>query len=124
MNKLLLLIITSIFFSCSKPNKYHREMPYPESDLITSFEWTSEPHKYPGTGSDMHWWTWGIDSALYVLDDDGANFGGPSNYAHLLKATGTPPNHKVETVNDFMDIPFRKMLPKKLIRRYVNGIKY
>jgi hypothetical protein len=33
----------------------------------------------------MHWWTWGIDDAIYVLDDDGKNFGGPINYAHVLK---------------------------------------
>lgn len=118
----LLPALVSILFSCNKPTQYHRGMPYPDSDFIQSFEWTAEPHKYPGTGSDMHWWTWGADSALYVIDDDGANFGGPSNYAHLLKATGIPPNHKVETVTDFMDIPFRKMLPKKLVRRYVNGI--
>jgi hypothetical protein len=103
--------------------KYHRKMPYPESDLIASFEWSSEPYKYPGTGSDMHWWTWGIDDAVYVLDDDGKNFGGPINYAHVLKVTGIPPDHKVETVTDFMEIPFRKMMPAdKLLSRYVDGI--
>jgi hypothetical protein len=71
----------------------------------------------------MHWWTWGIDDAIYVLDDDGKNFGGPMNYAHVLKVTGIPPDHKVETVTDFMEIPFRKMMPKdKLLSRYVDGI--
>jgi hypothetical protein len=97
--------------------------PYPASDLIESFRWTSEATRYPGSGSDMHWWTWGIDDAIYVLDDDGKNFGGPINYAHVLKVTGIPPKHKVETVTDFMEIPFRKMKPKdKLLSRYVDGI--
>jgi hypothetical protein len=126
--KFLLLSVTIlIIIACSTTRKtagkYHRKMPYPESDFIGSFRWVSEPYKYPGTGSDMHWWTWGIDDAIYVLDDDGKNFGGPMNYAHVLKVTGTPPNHKVETVTDFMEIPFRKMMPKdKMLSRYVDGI--
>jgi hypothetical protein len=70
----------------------------------------------------MHWWTWGIDSSIYVIDDDGANFGGPGWYAHLLKSTGIPPNHKVETVNDFQFYNFRNNLPDKLVRRYVCGV--
>jgi hypothetical protein len=71
----------------------------------------------------MHWWTWGIDDAVYVLDDDGKNFGGPINYAHVLRVTGIPPDHTVETVTDFMEIPFRKMMPKdKMLSRYVDGI--
>ncbi len=124
---LFLLIPIMLITACVQTNndksKYHRKMPYPESDLIASFEWTSEPYKYPGTGSDMHWWTWGIDDAIYVLDDDGKNFGGPINYAHVLKVTGIPPEHKVETVTDFMEIPFRKMMPaNKLLSRYVDGI--
>ncbi len=115
-----------IFMACTcctteSSNLYHRNIAYPKSELIVKFEWISEAYKYPGTGSDMHWWTIGIDNALYVVDDDGSNFGGPENYAHLLKITGTPPNHRVETVNDFIDIPFRKMLPSPLLRRYVNG---
>jgi hypothetical protein len=116
------LFLTTCVQKIDKP-KYHRKMPYPESDLIASFEWSSEPYKYPGTGSDMHWWTWGIDDAVYVLDDDGKNFGGPINYAHVLKVKGIPPDHKVETVTDFMEIPFRKMKPAdKLLSRYVDGI--
>jgi hypothetical protein len=116
------LFLTTCVQKIDKP-KYHRKMPYPESDLIASFEWSSEPYKYPGTGSDMHWWTWGIDDAVYVLDDDGKNFGGPINYAHVLKVTGIPPDHKVETVTDFMEILFRKMMPAdKLLSRYVDGI--
>jgi hypothetical protein len=70
----------------------------------------------------MHWWTWGIDGATYVVDDDGANFGGPGWYAHVLKSTGVPPNHKVSTVTDFQFYDFRKNLPPgKLVRRYVAG---
>ena len=100
-----------------------RNTGYPKSDLIDSFKWSSEPYKYPGTGSDMHWWTWGIDDAIYVLDDDGKNFGGPIKYAHVLKVTGTPPDHRIETVTDFKEIPFRKMVPKdKMLNRYVDGI--
>src|SRR5688500_13299939 len=122
-----LLLSSALLMSCdqtkSDAKKYHRKMPYAESDLISSFTWTSEPFRYPGTGSDMHWWTWGIDNAIYVLDDDGKNFGGPINYAHLLKITGIPPHHKVETVTDFVEIPLRKMMPKdKLLNRYVDGI--
>jgi hypothetical protein len=107
---LILPLLTVISYREPKKDttKYHREIPYPKSDLIDSFEWTSDPYRYPGSGSDMHWWTWGIDDAVYVLDDDGKNFGGPINYAHVLKVTGIPPNHKVETVTDFMEYLFVK----------------
>lgn len=115
------LMVSETGFAQQSTLAYHRKIAYPESDLIARFEWTGEPYKYPGTGSDMHWWTLGIDKALYVVDDDGSNFGGPGNYAHLLKVTGIPPNHRVETVTDFIEIPFRKMLPNPLFRRYVNG---
>lgn len=101
---------------------FHREIPYPHSKLIKQLVWESEPARYEGTGSDMHWWTWGIDGYLYVIDDDGRNFDGPAWYAHLLRSTGTPPNHKVETVNDFQFYDFRKKLPDKLVRRYVCGV--
>ena len=101
--KVLTLFV--VFFSACSTRKatvtLHREIAYPQSKLIKRLVWESEPSKYPGSGTDMHWWTWGIDSSIYVIDDDGANFGGPGWYAHLLKATGVPPNHKVETVNDF-----------------------
>jgi hypothetical protein len=100
----------------------HRPISYPQSKLIKGLVWESGPSKYPGSGTDMHWWTWGIDSSIYVVDDDGANFGGPGWYAHVLKSTGIPPNHKVETVTDFQFYNFRKNLPDKLVRRYVCGI--
>jgi hypothetical protein len=53
----------------------NREIKYPQSKLIKRLVWESEPSRYPGSGTDMHWWTWGIDSSIYVIDDDGANFG-------------------------------------------------
>ena len=119
---ILSLLFSSInLFAQQNQIKYHRQLNYPKSDFIAKFEWTSPPATYPGTGSDMHWWTIAPDNSLYVLDDDGSNFNGPGNYAHLLRVTGVPPNHKVETITDFMEIPFRKMLPNPLIRRYVNG---
>ena len=100
----------------------HRKISYPLSKLIKELVWESEPSKYPGSGTDMHWWTWGIDSSVYVIDDDGANFGGPGWYAHLLRSKGVPPNHTVETVTDFQFYDFRGNLPDKLVRRYVCGI--
>jgi len=116
---LILIGVLLVFFSYTQTPKseYHRQMPYPESDLIEKFEWTSEPSKFSGTASDMHWWTWGIDDAIYTLDDDGDNFGGRYWYAHILKVTGTPPNHKVETLTDFDGYDFRKTIPKKLLLR-------
>ncbi len=126
MNRVNVLIASTFMLlsACSskKQLNYHREIKYPESKLIEKIEWTAAPSKYPGTGSDMHWWTIGKDSAVYIIDDDGSNFGGPDTYAHVLKITGVPPKHKVETVTDFTEIPFRKMLPTPLIRRYVDGI--
>mgnify|MGYP002777677689 CR=1 FL=1 len=119
------LVLIGLFGNFSAPDhdlKLHRPLPYPRSQLIRGLEWTGSPHKYPGTGSDMHWFTWGIDDAIYIVDDDGANFGGPANYAHLLKITGIPPRHRVETVTDFMEYDFRAHIPRKLLRRYVDGI--
>lgn len=114
-----------LFNACSpkeKISKLHREIPYPKSELIKSLIWESQPSRYPGSGTDMHWWTWGIDSSVYVIDDDGANFGGPGWYAHLLRSKGVPPHHEVKTVNDFQFYDFRGNLPDKLVRRYVCGV--
>src|SRR4028118_66942 len=121
----LVMPLALFFTACSaKMNtlSLHRKISYPQSKLIKRLVWEGEPSKYPGTGTDMHWWTWGIDSSLYVIDDDGANFGGPGWYAHLLKSKGVPPNHRVETVNDFQFYDFRANLPDKLVRRYVCGV--
>ncbi len=113
-----------LFAACSQKKlalDLHRTIPYPQSKFIKRLVWESEPSKYPGTGTDMHWWTWGIDGKTYFADDDGANFGGPGWYAHVLSSTGVPPNHKVETVTDFQFYDFRANLPDKLVRRYVCG---
>ncbi len=127
MNKTKSLILLFCLLHClaiaqQTKKHYHRPLPYPESDLIDTLIWTDKPYRYPGTGSDMHWWTWGKDNNIYVLDDDGANFGGPINYAHVLKITGVPPNHKVSTVTDFTGYDFRKNIPSTLVQRYVDGI--
>ncbi|MEJ7587171.1 MAG: DUF4185 domain-containing protein [Ferruginibacter sp.] len=124
MAKIAMLLM--LFFTACSPKintlTLHRKISYPESKLIKRLVWESEPSRYPGSGTDMHWWTLGIDSNLYLIDDDGANFGGPGWYAHLLKASGVPPGHKVETVNDFQSYDFRANLPDKLVRRYVCGV--
>ncbi len=120
-----LLAGSCFVLSCSKKQEFkyfHREIPYPKSTYIKSFSFTSGPYRYPGTGSDMHWWTWGIDGNIYVIDDDGRNFDEPDWYAHLLKATGTPPEHIVEQVNNFQFYDFRKHIPNDYMRRYVCGI--
>jgi hypothetical protein len=121
----LSVLLVFLILGCVPQNsalEFHREIPYPQSTLIKELVWESEPSRYEGTGSDMHWWTWGIDNNLYVIDDDGQNFDGPGWYAHLLKVKGSPPNHQVETVNDFQFYDFRKNLPDKLVRRYVCGV--
>lgn len=75
-----------------------RPLPYPAHPDFGSFRWTSEPHKYPGTGSDMHWWAWRSDGALIVVDEDGRNFDGPWCFGHVLEVTGAPPNHTVREI--------------------------
>lgn len=124
MSNYLKLLIVVLFFQSSSAiaQKYHRKMPYSKSKLIKKLEWSSEPYKYPGTASDMHWWTWGIDDSIYTLEDDGDNFGGPYWYAHILKVDGIPPNHTVKTVTDFEGYDFRDKLPKQLLLRYVCGL--
>lgn len=119
-----LLVFLGLAQSCAPRDELalHRNIAYPRSELIRKFEWTAEPSKYPGTGSDMHWWTWGIDSNVYVVDDDGQNFRGPSWYAHLLRVTGVPPHHQVSTVTDFSFYDFRLHIPNDFMRRYVCGI--
>ena len=114
--------VTTKNVSKFKKNVFYRKLPYPQSKFISKLVWTSEPYRYPGSGSDMHWWTWGIDDAIYTVDDDGKNFGGKDWYAHVLKITGIPPNHKVATATDFEGYDFRATIPKKLLRRYVCGI--
>src|SRR5688572_21620861 len=68
-------LMFAIYIACgSSPaaEQPHRPIPYPRSAVIERLVWESRPSRYPGSGSDMHWWTWGIDGATYVVDDDGA----------------------------------------------------
>ncbi len=118
----LFIVFDIVCVSCNRTQTvFYRELPYSQSEFIEKLEWTSEPYRYPGSGSDMHWWTWGIDDAIYTVDDDGVNFGGTDWYAHVLKVSGIPPNHQVSTATDFDSIDFRAMIPDKLLRRYVCG---
>ena len=94
-----------------------RVLMYPRSTLIERLEWTGPAHKLPGTGSDMHWHAWGADGALYVVDDDGVNFGGPRSFAHLLKVEGRPPSQQARVVSRFPGIQ-RYSMRRHL---YVNG---
>jgi hypothetical protein len=94
-----------------------RDILYPRSKLISRFEFTGPPHRYPDSGSDMHWHAWGDDNALYVVDDDGHNFGGPWSFCHLLRCTGIPPGHQVEVVSRFPDL--RRYSMRRHL--YVNG---
>ncbi len=100
----------------TKPN---RTLPYPRSKVITGLEWLAPAAKYPGTGTDMHWHAWGADDALYFADDDGANFGNPWNFAHLLKATGDPPDFHLEELHAF---PQLGRPANDKYRRYVDGV--
>jgi hypothetical protein len=125
INKINFLILFFFVLACKiqESKMYlHREIQYPQSRYIKSLTFKSEPYRYPGTGSDMHWWTWGVDGSTYVIDDDGSNFGESSWYAHLLKTTGIPPHHKVEQINNFQFYDFRKHIPNDFMRRYVCGI--
>ncbi len=101
-----------------------RKLPYPPSEILSGLEWLDEPMKYPGTASDMHWWTWGADDALYVIDDDGFNFAGEKSFSHLLRVTGIPPDHKVESIRTFEGLGIRSHMrnerPDKTLR-YVAG---
>lgn len=94
-----------------------RRPPYRASEILAGIEWTGPPYKYPGTHTDMHWQTWADDGALWVVDDDGENFGNPWNFAHLLRVTGTPPNHQVEEISRFPEL----QRPSIERFRYVDG---
>ena len=95
-----------------------RVLPYPRSERLRDLEWLGPASRYPGTASDMHWHAWGEDGALYVVDDDGDNFGQPWNFAHFLRVTGTPPDHHVELVSAFPEL----VRPRDQTKiRYVDG---
>ena len=95
-----------------------RLMVYPPSPVFKGFEWVGEAKRYPGSGSDMHWWAWGDDGALYFADDDGTNFGAKYHFCNLLRATGNPPNFKLELVSNFPGL--LRHSSRKL--RYVDGM--
>jgi hypothetical protein len=67
----------------------------------------------------MHWWTWGADDAIYLIEGDGGNFGGKGSYATLLKVTGMPPAHKVEVVTTFGEVRLRERIGDMKVRRYL-----
>lgn len=75
--------------------------PFEPSRLLAGLKFTGPAFRYPGSGTDMHWWAWADDGTLYVVDDDGRNFGNPWNFAHLLRVSGAPPHHKVEEISRF-----------------------
>ena len=70
MNRFRASFLIALLCAACSPQKpsltLHRDIPYPESTLIKRLVWEGQPAKYPGTGTDMHWWTWGIDNNLYV----------------------------------------------------------
>lgn len=98
---LALLIVLGGSASAGEPSGRQRQVPAPQSTVFSGLEFTGPAVKYPGSGTDMHWWTWGADGEIYVVDDDGSNFGLPWNFAHLLRVTGMPPDHKVEEISRF-----------------------
>jgi hypothetical protein len=94
-----------------------RRMAYPRSELLAGLEWLGPAQRYPGSGSDMHWWAWADDDAIYSVEDDGQNFGRSWHFGHLLRVTGLPPNHQVSYVSNFPGLERPSM--RKL--RYVCG---
>jgi len=78
-----------------------RKLSYPPSEIFSGLEWLAPAMRYPGTNSDMHWWTWGADDALYVVDDDGNNFDFAPDWKNYLRVTGSPPHHKVVEISQF-----------------------
>ncbi|MGL6268537.1 MAG: hypothetical protein ACRC2O_11465, partial [Chitinophagaceae bacterium] len=122
ITKYLSLLLTFLSSINLNSQTITRNTGYPKSKLIEKLLWTDSAFRYPGTNSDMHWWTWGKDNNIYIVDDDGKNFGGPDYLAHVLKISGIPPHHKAETVTDFEAYDLRALIPGKLLRRYVSGI--
>lgn len=99
------------------PGLNPRRMLYPRSRLIERLEFTGPAHRTPGSASDMHWNTWGADGALYVVDDDGVNCGGPWSFCHLLRVDGRPPAHTIEVLSRFPEL--RRFSMRRHL--YVNG---
>lgn len=74
------------------------------SAILGGLAWTGPAVKHPGTGTDMHWFSWAADGALYVVDGDGRNFGQPWSFGHLLRVTGRPGALHVEEVSRFDEL--------------------
>lgn len=91
---------------------------FARSELLDGLEWVGASHRYPGTNSDMHWSTWAADGDIYTVDDDGANFGSPWNFAQLMCVVGVPPTHEVSLVTQFPELK-RPSDPRCM--RYVCG---
>jgi len=118
--KSMLIIISAILLlvvPCRQTTA--RTLPYLKSSVLVGFEWTSQPHRFPGTHSDMHWETWASDDAIYCIDGDGRYFNSPSYFASLIKVTGTPPDHKIELVTQFRQYPIREATRGRKLRRYL-----
>jgi hypothetical protein len=98
-----------------------RPLPYAPSRVLASLTWTSEPHRYPGIDSDMHWQTWGADGAIYSVDGDGRFFAGPDSYASLARIAGTPPEHRIELVTQFRELRIRAERTPEGMQRYFCG---
>ena len=109
-----------LFFASFIHAKELRPLPYPPSQILSGLEWTTEPHRYPGIESDMHWQTWGADDAVYSVDGDGT-FPGAGSYAFSLsRITGMPLNHRIELVTQFKELDLRKQAPPGM-QRYLCG---
>lgn len=74
--------------------------PYPQSDVIKSIRWLTEPSIYPGSHGDLWACTWARDGNVYAAADDtlGINYSNSSNLA-VYKIEGNPPHHKISLVN-------------------------
>lgn len=98
-----------------------RPLPCPASHVLSGLTWTSEPHRYPGIHSDMHWQTWGADDVLFSVDGDGAFPGAKDYYGSLARITGTPPDHRIELVTQFRELRIREEHTSEGLRRYFCG---
>lgn len=80
------------------------QIPYPKSDLIKGIRWLTEPILYPESHGDVWSCAWADDGEVYTVSDDtqGIAQSCNSNLA-VHRVTGTPPDHKMVTVNPMAD---------------------
>jgi hypothetical protein len=107
--------------AASSSVKPPRALPHPPSRVLTNLVWTSEPHRYPGIHSDMHWQAWGADDAIYAVDGDGTFPGTGNYYGSLSRITGTPPDHRIELITQFRELRVREEHTPEGLRRYFCG---